>query len=70
MFGSLFPAHAARIRGKRKHSLKECRLIIFQGCGIRTFPIGGILDAPTQVTGSPTSTIAINNGVFVSKLLR
>jgi hypothetical protein len=45
-------------------------LHIFQGCGIRSFPIGGILDAPTQVTGSPTSTAVINNSVFVSKLIR
>ncbi len=41
-----------------------------QGCGIRNFPIGGILDAPTQLTGSPTSTAIINNAVFVSRLVR
>jgi len=43
---------------------------IFQGCGIRNFPIGGILDAPTQLTGSPTSTAIVNNAVFVSRLIR
>ena len=48
----------------------QTQIQFIQGCGIRTFPIGGILDAPSQVTGSPTSTAVINNAVFVSKLIR
>lgn len=41
-----------------------------QGCGLRTFPIGGILDIAGQTTGTPTSSVAVPNAVFVSKTLR
>ncbi len=45
-------------------------IIFFQGCGLRTFPIGGVLEAPGLVTGIPTIAATLNNALYVSKLLR
>jgi len=42
----------------------------FQGCGIRTFPIGGVLDAPTQRAGTPVTSAVLTNLVYVSKVIR
>jgi len=46
-------------------------VMLLQGCGIRSFPIGGLLAAPTQNTGTPTNpAVNILDSVFVSKIVR
>ena len=50
--------------------LLSFKIKIFQGCGLRSFPIGGMLDAPTQVTGTPVSSAVVQNSVFVSSVKR
>ena len=47
-----------------------CYVFLLQGCGIRTFEIGGIMDASTQHTGTPYSTGYLSNKVFVNKPAR
>ncbi len=59
-----------QITKQRARTLYFLCTVIFQGCGLRSFPIGGILDAPTQFSGSPVSTAFVSNAVFVSKLTR